>query len=274
MNTLFLHDDGKTTKKIAKIMASVISMSKYMLYTDTAQISKYSRIILVLGSDDSAYSRLSAMSDALKGKWVGLIVSALQNTHMEAQIQQAEVLLKRKLDFTAFVSQEQYVDDSIEAAEKLYKATAGEETKDPAVLEAMEQFLRTHNTGVLSTGWGRHVRATPIEYIYEQGHLYLFSEGGGKFAHLYRNDHVSFCVFEPFTDFQHLAGLQLYGKARIVEPDESEYEDIASLRKIPAARLRAMPVMLHVIDITLTNAVYLWAGFTKMNKPPRQSYEF
>lgn len=275
MNTLFLYDDNRITKNIAKIMASVVSMSRYAAYTDTTvSIDKYSRVILVVGPKHALCANMKQFREVLAKKWVGLVVTDFQNTHYEVRVQDVEVQLQKKLDFKTFVSQEQYVDDAIAGAEKLCNETAAEEQQDPAVLQAIEEFLDNHNTGVLATGWGRHVRATPIEYVYQHGHLYIFSEGGGKFAHLYRNDQVSFAIFEPFKDFQHLAGLQLYGKARIIEPDEDEYADIAKTRSIPVDKLRAMPVMLHIIDIALTNAVFLWAGFTKQGKGPRQVYEF
>lgn len=275
MNTLFLYDDDRTTKNIAKIMASVVSMSRYAAYTDTSvAIEKYNRVVLVVGPKHTLCAHLKQFSQGLAKKWVGLIVTDFQNTRYEVRVQDVEIQLQRKLDFETFVSQEQYVDDAIEGAEKLCAATTPENAQDPDVLKVMEDFLDKHNTGVLATGWGRHVRATPIEYVYEHGHLYIFSEGCGKFAHLYRNDQVSFAIFEPFKDFQHLAGLQLYGKARIIEPEEDEYATIAKTRRIPVEKLRAMPVMLHIIDITLTNAVFLWAGFTKQGKGPRQVYEF
>lgn len=274
MNTLFLYDGDSTTKNIAKIMASVISMSKYASYTESVPVEKYSHIILVAGPKHTICAHLPVLAENLRGKYIGLVVSELQNTHVESRIQDVEIQLQRKLDFTAFVSQEQYADDAIRAAEKLYAAAHTGNDKDPEVLAAIEEFLHSHNTGVLATGWGTHVRATPIEYIYQEGHLYIFSEGGGKFAHLYRNDNVSFSVFDPFKDFQHLAGIQLYGKARIIEPDEQEYEAVAKLRSIPVERLRAMPVMLRIIDISITNAVFLWAGFTKQGKGPRQMYIF
>lgn len=273
-NTLFIYDGDSMTKNIAKIMASVLSMSKYAAYTDDIKPERYQRIVLVIGAKRSMCSDLHKLAPIVADKWTGLIVGDFQNTHMEARCNQVQAALQKKLDFTAFVSEEQYVDDAIKATEKLYAAVAPREDQDPDVLQAIEEFLQNHNTGVLATGWGRYVRSTPIEYKYKDGHLYIFSEGGGKFANLYRNDQVSFSVCDPFSDFQHLAGLQLHGKARIIEPDEPDYATAASVRSIPVERLRAMPVMLHIIDITITQAVFLWGGFTKLKKAPRQVYSF
>lgn len=273
-NTLFIYDGDSMTKNIAKIMASVLSMSRYVAYTAELHVERYQRIVFVIGAKRSMCADFGKFKDLVQDKWTGLIVADFQNTHMEERCIQVQTGLQKKLDFTAFVSQEQYVDDAIQAVAKLYAQEAPQQTQDPDVLKAIEEFLLSHNTGVLATGWGTHVRATPIEYKYKDGHLYIFSEGGGKFANLYRNDQVSFSVCDPFSDFQHLAGLQLHGTARIIEPDEDEYEQAASIRSIPVARLRAMPVMLHIIDITLTTATFLWGGFTKQKKAPRQVYTF
>lgn len=273
-NTLFIYDGDSITKNIAKIMASVLSMSKYAAYTEEIQIARYQQVVFVVGAKRSMCADFEKFASLVTDKWTALIVADFQNTHMEERCQQVAAALGRKLDFTAFVSQEQYVDDAIKAVSALYAAAAPAGENDPDVLHAIEEFLQKHNTGVLATGWGRYVRATPLEYVYKDGHLYIFSEGGGKFANLYRNDQVSFSVCDPFSDFQHLAGLQLHGTARIIEPDDPEYADLAAIRKIPVKRLLAMPVILHIIDITLANAVFLWGGFTKLKKAPRQTYRF
>lgn len=273
-NTLFIYDGDSVTKNIAKIMASVLSMSKYIAYTEDLQASRYQRIVFVVGAKRSMCADFEKFAPLVADKWTALVVADFQNTHMEERCQQVADALGRKLDFTAFVSQEQYVDDAIKAVGALHAAAAQDTANDPDVLQAIEDFLQHHNTGVLATGWGRYVRSTPLEYVYKDGHLYIFSEGGGKFANLYRNDQVSFSVCDPFSDFQHLAGLQLHGTAKIVEPDDADYAALAGLRNIPVKRLLAMPVILHIIDITLANAVFLWGGFTKLKKAPRQTYRF
>lgn len=145
---------------------------------------------------------------------------------------------------------------------------------DGAVLQAMETFLAGHNTGVLSTGWGQEVHGTPIEYVYERGAFYFFSEGGRKFIYLCRNGHAAFSVCDAFTDVQHLAGLQAEGTVRFIEPGDKEYGRIAVLKGISQKRLAAMPVVLHVIARDVAQMTFVWSGFLRTGRFLCQTYLF
>ena len=172
-----------------------------------------------------------------------------QNIYTERIAAAIEARLDRPLDVTAFISSENWLDDTIRAAQAIQARDKGQGNPDEAVLQAMETFLAGHNTGVLSTGWGQEVHGTPIEYVYEKGTFYFFSEGGRKFINLYRNRHAAFSVCDAFTDVQHLAGLQAEGSVRFIEPDDEAYPRIAARKGIAPQRLAAMPVVLHVIAL-------------------------
>ena len=77
--------------------------------------------------------------------------------------------------------------------------------------EAIEEFLNSHNTCTLSTSYKERVRSTPIEYNYNNGYIYLLSEGGEKFANLLLNNKVSLAVYEGYTGMNNLAGMQITG---------------------------------------------------------------
>ena len=145
---------------------------------------------------------------------------------------------------------------------------------DSEAWQALETFLTSHTTGVLATGQGRDIRTTPIEYMYLNKKIYLFSEGGQKFVNMYRDPHVSFSVCEPFSDFSRLAGLQLSGTVRIIAPQDEGYAAAAAAKGIAEERLQKMPVVLHVIEILPSEATFLWGKFSKMGKAVRQVYQF
>jgi hypothetical protein len=138
----------------------------------------------------------------------------------------------------------------------------------------IDDFLGRHATCTLCTGAGGHVRATPVEYGYRDGLLYLISEGGEKFAHLLVNPHVSVAVYDPYQGMNKLAGLQLVGVAELVPDDASERGEALSLRGLDEVRLAALPFALNLIRVRIERAELLWSGFAELGYDVRQVYEF
>ncbi|MDV3426036.1 MAG: pyridoxamine 5'-phosphate oxidase family protein, partial [Bacillota bacterium] len=83
--------------------------------------------------------------------------------------------------------------------------------------EEMDKFLLSHNTLSLTTGSSLGLRSTPIEYSFIKGNIYLFSEGGEKFAHLLLSDKVCISIYDNYTGFNKLNGMQIKGKAEILD---------------------------------------------------------
>ncbi|MCI1749912.1 MAG: pyridoxamine 5'-phosphate oxidase family protein [Megasphaera cerevisiae] len=271
-NTLFIYDGDQVTRRVACIMASIVSMSRYAAYGDDISFEQYRRIIFVISTKKNMLSQMTRLQKQIAGQPVGLIAVGVEKVYMDEVSDLVQQKLNQGLDFTAFVSQEHYVNEAVAAAEKIVQKVSLQDVHDTAVFQAIEAFLLKHNTGVLATGWEGQVWSTPIEYMYYEGKIYMFSEGGKKFSNLYRNNQVSFSVFDPFIDFSHLAGLQIDGKARMIEPDDEEYALLAAAKGIAGNRLKKMPVILHIIEITPVQGVFLWAGFGKIKKAVRQIY--
>ncbi len=143
-----------------------------------------------------------------------------------------------------------------------------------ALRAEMEQFIEEHNTCALATGSGDFVRCTPIEYSYRGGMLWMFSEGGLKFLALKSNKNVCIAIFEPYAGFGKLAGMQISGTARMVEPLSREYLDLLELKKIPVESLAKLPHELNLICITPVRIDFLWSEFKKMGYDSRQSLTF
>lgn len=273
-NTLCIYDGDAQTRQIACLVGSVLSMSAYASYTETWDWERYERIVFVMGPRQAMFSHFAVWQPALQHKELAFLWNDFQNIYTERIAAAIEARLDRPLDVTAFVSSENWLDDTIRAAQAIQAREKGQGNPDEVVLQAMETFLAGHNTGVLSTGWGQEVHGTPIEYVYEKGTFYFFSEGGRKFINLYRNRHAAFSVCDAFTDIQHLAGLQAEGSVRFIEPDDEAYPRIAALKGIAPQRLAAMPVVLHVIALDVAQMSFIWSGFLKTSRSLRQTYLF
>ena len=146
--------------------------------------------------------------------------------------------------------------------------------KRSALLLEMEKFIQSHNTCALATGFDRFVRCTPIEYSYKKNAFWLFSEGGLKFKALSENNNVCLAIYDPYRGFGSLAGMQVTGKAEIIEMWSEEYLNMLSFKKIPSQALKRMEAQLYLIKIIPTRIDYLCSEFKKQGFDSRQYIEF
>lgn len=154
------------------------------------------------------------------------------------------------------------------------KAQTSVHMPQPQLLGEIEAFIRSHNTCALATGYGEFVRCTPIEYNYMEGKFWLFSEGGLKFLALENNKNVCLAVFDNYSGFGNLGGMQIMGTAELVEPWSEEYRKLLEFKKIPEHNLKQLPHTLYLIRITPTQIDFTWSEFKKMGYDPRQSLTF
>ncbi|NLF83108.1 MAG: pyridoxamine 5'-phosphate oxidase [Candidatus Gastranaerophilales bacterium] len=142
------------------------------------------------------------------------------------------------------------------------------------IRQAVEKFLQAHNTCTLCTSRPGHVRGTPIEYFYKDACLYMFSEGGEKFANLLLNPKASVSVYDPYEGFDKLAGLQITGEAELIKDDHPDYEQIFVSKGFSVEKFSCLPVQMNVIRIRIEKAEFLWSGFSKRGYAVRQSCIF
>lgn len=140
-----------------------------------------------------------------------------------------------------------------------------------ALLTEIENFIMKHNTCALATGCGDFVRCTPIEYNYKDKKFWLFSEGGLKFLALEGNKNVCLAIYDSYTGFGQLGGMQITGTAELVEPWTDEYMDLLEFKKIPAEKLKKQPVTMYLIKVTPTHIDFLCSDFKKLGLASRQS---
>ena len=97
--------------------------------------------------------------------------------------------------------------------------------------KVIAEYLDQHNVLHLATGRDNDVRSTPLEYFNHGLTVYIFSEGGGKFANLKANLNVSYSIadpYEPAEDFFGASGLQAWGIASTFKKNDNmkKYEEI------------------------------------------------
>lgn len=139
---------------------------------------------------------------------------------------------------------------------------------------AFSKLIREHNTCALATVTGDQPRCTPLEYLYAEDCLWIFSEGGLKFKAFAQNDRVGLAVFDAYTGFSSLNSVQLAARAEIVTPWSETYLRIAALRNLSESSLKKLPHVLHLIKITPLEADLLCSDFKKQGFSPCQHLDF
>jgi menaquinone-dependent protoporphyrinogen IX oxidase/uncharacterized pyridoxamine 5'-phosphate oxidase family protein len=134
----------------------------------------------------------------------------------------------------------------------------------------IEDFLTKHNTCVLATGQGDRVRATPIEYMFIGGYIYMLSEGGEKFANIILNPNVSIGICDPYKSMSDLAGIQISGTAEVIEMVSEEYKFILGKRKLDYEKILSLPMALNLLKIEIRKVEFLWSGFSKLGYDVKQ----
>lgn len=138
----------------------------------------------------------------------------------------------------------------------------------------IEAFITSHNTCALATGCGDQIRCTPIEYTWKDGKFWLLSEGGQKFRMLEQNSNVCLAIFDPYKGFGKLGGMQVSGKADIVEPWSDEYLSLLEYKHIPAEKLRKMPGTMYLIRVTPLQIDFLSSALRDKSVSFRQHMDY
>lgn len=166
-----------------------------------------------------------------------------------------------------------YTQETLRAAARYWdEKDAGSVKLEKSKLQAMlENYINENNTCALATGSGDYVRCTPIEYSYHDGCFWMFSEGGKKFIGLAENPHVCLAIFDRYEGFGKLHGVQVMGRAELVEPFSPDYNAHAAAQKIPLAALQKLPSPMHLIRVTPTRIDCLFSEFKELGCASRQT---
>ena len=171
----------------------------------------------------------------------------------------------------AFYSQEQFQD----AANYWDRKDADAVQLDRDILQPMiESYIQANNTCARATGSGSYVRCTPLEYSYHDGMFWIFSEGGKKFIGLADNPNVCLAIYDKYDGFGNLHGLQVMGKAEMIEPFSDRYVAHAQYKKITVEALKNLSSPMHLICIHPERMDCLFSDFKKLGGTARQTLVF
>lgn len=137
----------------------------------------------------------------------------------------------------------------------------------------IEEFIKANRTCALATASDEMVRCTPIEYNYVNHCFYLFSEDGLKFKGLKENKNVGLAIYASYEGFGKLKGLQIVGKAEIIEPFSEEYNKVCEFRKIPIDVMKKLPKPINLIKVNPENYDYLDSDLKQDGFGSRQHLE-
>lgn len=163
--------------------------------------------------------------------------------------------------------------EEYQAAARYWEDQEGESIHlDRVRLQTMiEEYLQANNTCALATGAGDYVRCTPMEYSWHDGSIWMFSEGGKKFIGLAQNSNVCLAIFDSYKGFGKLHGMQIMGRAEVVEPFSERYKAHAALKKIPLEALRKLGSPMHLIWVQPIRIDCLFSAFKELGCAPRQT---
>lgn len=166
-----------------------------------------------------------------------------------------------------------YTGDTLRAAARYWeeKDRSGVKLEKTRLRAMVEDYIKANNTCALATGTGDYVRCTPIEYSWHDGCFWMFSEGGRKFIGLAENPHVCLAIYDKYEGFGKLRGVQVMGRAELVEPFSETYTAHAAFRKIPLAALQKLPTPMHLIRVFPTRMDCLFSECKELGCAPRQT---
>lgn len=83
-------------------------------------------------------------------------------------------------------------------------------------------FLEENCICTLATCSNNVPRSTPVRYRSKDLTIYILAEGGMKIKNMRENPLVSVSIFGNYSGFQSVKGLQMWGKAEIINPEDGE----------------------------------------------------
>jgi len=154
------------------------------------------------------------------------------------------------------------------------KEQGGVHLSPPELRVHIEKFLNKRKHCVISTGFGTRVRGTSVSYKYHDGHVYISSEGSGKFANIILNNNVCVSTFGPYDHGSKPAGIQLSGTVTILDPASDAYRRMAEIKQRDYEKQLAYPFILWGLDVQIHKAEFWWPGAMKLGLTPKQTYYF
>jgi uncharacterized pyridoxamine 5'-phosphate oxidase family protein len=125
-------------------------------------------------------------------------------------------------------------------------------------------FMQEQKICTLATCAQNIPRSTPVRYRSQGLTLYILTEGGGKVKNIKDNPHVSVSMVGEYTGFQSVTGLQVWGEAIIIKPQDGPlYEearrimDLEERQDLKQMNLKAIRTPMDIIKIEVEKARFL-----------------
>lgn len=252
VRTVVLYDRraGQAAGLLARLLGPAMTVPLPALSADWSDVVACVLVLDPAGLTEAGLDRLArAMPPGLPvGLWL------LPSPNAGERLRAAGDLFGDRLVLAGTVpeSPAALADAAVALRRRLYRGAS--DMDGPEVRALVMDGLAARSTCTLCTGHGDEVRATPIEYQLLDERLYLFSEGGEKFAHLLVNPRVSVAVYDPYVSMTTLFGIQLTGRATVVEAWSAEYRRALDAKGLTAERVRSLPVQMHLIRVEIEEA--------------------
>ena len=98
----------------------------------------------------------------------------------------------------------------------------------------------------------------------------MFSEGGLKFMALRDNKNVSMAIYDEYSGFDNLSGLQIQGTAELITAGTDEYFQVMDHKKLSNDAFDKMENPMHLIKVTPKSMDYLNSELKKLGYDTRQ----
>lgn len=280
--TLLLYDCPAPEDEFARLAERVFGPCKSaVLSSFNGDFSGYEYVVIVFFSAYGSLSNPTFFShnrETLQSKRVALICISEKSEYAWTALKKAKQLLPGSAPLCLPLSEFELHKDICQTMLKLIdlkrKITDCADMPEELLKESILAVLRSHNTCTLCTAVGTHVRATPIEYMFDNGCLYFISEGGEKFANLYANPHVSVAIYNPYAGFDKLESLQMEGHAVLVEAFSPEYLQQMKAKGLDETKLRRLPVQLNMFKVVPERFEILHSAFSKQGFSAKQVAEY
>lgn len=262
--TLFLERDAES-ERMARLASQVLGPGVYLPHGAQIQAVAYDFLVIVCDcrnvSDINALEGLLVAASSFQGgaDWKKLalcfIISDKFSGDTAATLNEKvkEKYGDRLIGTYAHNPEAERSDEDLVYFLLLLKYAKEQNVKNmnkKELIPIIEEFLKSHNTMTLVTGSEWHVRGTPVEYWYDGKYLYVYSEGGEKFAWLHLNSIVSAVIYDPYSVRADLAGIQIHGKAEILDEKDPAYSDLLIRKGFKREAMAKIPLFVYIIRIT------------------------
>lgn len=307
-NLIIYETNYGTSKKVGKIFSLLLGASKLVDINDNpSNVNLYENIVFIFGfhgftTAEKIEEYIKDNREELLKKKIAIIGVGIAKQDLDKYSEKLTTALQKDVNFKGFIEGElrinKLTDKDKEDLEKFlakvnmpfidmgkFKPEQAHDLAkkctevvnkpmktmdDRLLMEEIKKFILSHNTCALATGVQDFIRCTPIEYAYFNEKFYFITEGGLKFKGILQNPNVSIGIFDGYIGMDKLMGLQVTGRAEIVNRDTYEYEEVMKLKGVQLKALDNLPINLNIVKVSADKYEFLNSDFKKIGLDSKQ----